>query len=147
MLENKSVQLENNVEKRKTILRKEITENRQPVPSGSGLPFSEQIAPGTFAIQAMRPPLTGGSQGDLPTFEGQERDSVPININKEIVVFCLVLCLMRRQDKVATMEMVNMVILLDQELYNYNNRGSRHSIWESSPKTLLFFMDAPMRMS
>ena len=46
-----------------------------------------------------------------------------------------------------TVEMVGMVVLLDQELYRYNNRGSGLSIWELSPKTLVFFIDAPMKMS
>ena len=75
LLERKNVQLERNIEEWKNILAKEIAENRQPVASGSGLPFTKQIAPSTSAAQSMRSPLIGEPQVDLSSFEGPEMES------------------------------------------------------------------------
>ena len=46
----------------------------------------------------------------------------------------------------TTMAMMAMVELLDPELYRHNRREYQHSIWESSPKTLRYSMDGPMKM-
>ena len=137
------MQLEVNVEDWKTILAKEITENRQPITNGSGLPFPEQIAPSTSATQPMRPPLTSGPQVDLSLFEGPEMESAPIGapqgilcllvvsnwvphhsvVHKGVIVFRPVLSLMRHPDKEETMKMIEMVVMLDRELHKCSNRG------------------------
>ena len=69
--------------------------------------------------------------------------------------FHLVLFLMRHLEQVEmmemvdrmmeTMEMVEQLVPLEHKLHRYN-RGSRLSIWESSPKTLHSSTGVPMRM-
>ena len=62
------------VEEWKNISAKEIAKNKQPIASGSGLPFTEQIAPSTLATQSMRSPLIGEPQVDLSSLEGLEME-------------------------------------------------------------------------
>ena len=73
-----------------------------------------------------------------------------LEVLRAIVVCCLVIFLMRRHDKVemvTIVEMVVMVELLGPELYRYNRREYQPSIWESSPKTLRYCIDGPMKVS
>ena len=58
-------------------------------------------------------------------------------VHKGVTVCRLVLYLMHDRDKVETMKKMEMVVLLDGELYKYNNSGSQLSIWELSLKILL----------
>ena len=61
-----------------------------------------------------------------------------LGVHKTMGVYHLVPCLMRRQDKAEMVIMMAMVEQVDQELYRYNRREHRHSIWELSPKTLRY---------
>ena len=67
------------VEEWKTILTKEIEKNRQPVTSGSGLPFPEQIASCISAVPSMRSQLVSEQQVELLSFEGLEIESTPMS--------------------------------------------------------------------
>ena len=79
----------------------------------------------------MRTPLTGDPQGDLSPFEGQEIDFAPISRQQgsRRVLFGFVFdASLGQVETMDTMEMVEMVVLLDQELHKYSNRVSRLSI-------------------
>ena len=129
----------------------ECTSNLQSVASGSGIPSIGMIVTlPAIAMPSLASMLViGGPQVTPISMNGPTLGPIPLGILKVAVVCHLVLCLMRHQAKVEMMkivEMVAMVVLLGQELYRYNRKEYQPSIWESSPKTLRYSMDGPMKI-
>ena len=95
--------------------------------NGSGLhSFGMTVSQPNLAISVpVSMPVIGGPQVS-PIPMGGPHIGAPfhLGVHRAIVVFCLVPCLMRRQDKVEMVIMMAMVELLDQELHRHNHRGT-----------------------
>ena len=97
----------------------EFTSNVQSVASGSGILSIGMIV--TLLAIAMPPsasmPVIGGPQVTHIAMSGPTLGPTPFGVLKAVTVCCLVLFLMRHQDKVEMVTIVEMVELLGQELY------------------------------
>ena len=150
LLEEKNDTLQKELDSWNEETTPEVTSNLQSVASGSGLPY--------FGMPVSQPYTAMSSPVSLPVIGGPQVSPIPMSgptlgptpfggpQGNRRVLFGSVL--MRRQVKnKITMVIMEMVEQWDQELYRYNRRVQRLSIWESSPKTLRYFMDGPMKMS
>ena len=124
-----------------------LASNMQSVVSGSGFPsFGMPVSQPYVAMSTpVSLPVIGGPQVNPIPMSGPTLDPTPFGGPQRNRRVLFGPYLMRRQvKKERTMVMMAMV---DQELYRHNRRVQRRSIWESSPKTLRYSMDGPMKMS
>ena len=152
LLEQKNIRLEQDVDTRKTIMAQEIASNQQLAASGNGVQASERTVTtlsvailaslGMFGEPQTRQTLIGRIQERSPFLKGHKGDAV---FFLGLYLICRRVLVVMVDKMVITMEVVELVVFWKLRIHRYN-RGSRPSIWESSPKTLLSSMGAPMRM-
>ena len=149
LLEQKNENLQKELDSWNEEATPKFTSHLQSIASGSGLP--------SFGMSVSQPNVTLSAPVSIPVIGGPQVSPIPMSgptlgptpfggpQGNHRVSFGSVFdaSLGQGGDNNGN---DGIVAQWDQELYRYNRRVQRLSIWESSPKTLRYFMDGPMKM-